>query len=68
MSAVAVLKGTILYIDGRPWAYDVSADEAAEIILEMAGQPNAPTQVQFDLTKPKTLKQVYKSGSGWSPR
>jgi hypothetical protein len=57
--SVACLKGTILYIDGRPWAYDVSADEATEIILDMADQPNAPNHVEFDLTEPKTLKQLY---------
>ncbi len=62
MRSQAVLKGSLLYVDGRLWADDVTIDEAAELLVDIAGRRNAPTWVYVDLPKPRIRR---KSQTGW---
>jgi hypothetical protein len=62
----AVLKGSILYIDGKVWMdannnpmIDVDPTEAAEIIAGLAGLANAPTGVRIK-SSPRRSKQRSK--------
>jgi hypothetical protein len=51
MKSIATLVGTTLYVDGRPWSYDVTPDMAVKIVYDMRDEPNAPTQVVFDVMR-----------------
>lgn len=60
MRSEAILVGSLLIIDGRLWADDVSFQEAADIIAELEGE-TAPTQVTVQLGETRKRK----SHVGW---
>lgn len=62
--SIATMVGSVLYIDGRIFGYDLTPDEAAEYIQSLEGQPGAPTQVVFNFEKPKKRKRKA-SQVGW---
>lgn len=57
----AILKGSVLYIDGFVWAEDVTLDEAIEEINAIQELPNAPTGVRVI----QPVRHRRRSQVGW---